>query len=212
MKKDAGTIDYFTDDVVMPSATGKGIKFGEWDESGNESPRFGWKDITGPIEVRGVGATDPDWAQIGSGPFYGYKFAVNDKVWICFHIPHDIVPGADIHLHAHWISSGTNVQPVKWEWTYTFAKGFNQSAYDTTGTVITAQEAASGTAWQHMVTETAAITIASLTEPDGLLYVQLRRITNGGTENTDNIFMLTTDVHYQTTNLATLNKAPGFYG
>ena len=62
-----------------------------------------------------------------------------------------------------------------------------------------------------MVTETAAITIPTLTEPDGLLYVQVKRITNGGSENTDNIFMITSDVHYQSTNLTTKNKAPDFY-
>jgi hypothetical protein len=62
-----------------------------------------------------------------------------------------------------------------------------------------------------MVTETEAITIAGLTEPDGILYLHLSRITNGGTNNTDTIFVTTADVHYQSTNMPTTGKAPGFY-
>ncbi len=173
----------------------------------------GWRDITSEINVRGGGATNPTWAQMGSGPFYAYNFSVNDECWMVFHIPHDIVPSSDFHLHAHWLPSGTNTQPVKWQWSYMYAKGFNQEAMDPTGTTITAESAGPGTAWQHMVTETAAITIPTLTEPDGLLYCNIKRITNGGTDNTDSIFLLTADVHMQSTGIeATVNKAPNFYG
>ena len=176
------------------------------------SDDFGWRDITGAIDVRGVGANDPTWSQVGSGPFYSYKFAVNDECWLVFHIPHDITPHSRVHFHAHWIADGTNVNPVKWEWYYTYALGFNQEAFDPAGSVATAEEAASGVAYQHMVTETDAVYIPTLTEPDGLIYVRLRRITNGATENTDGIFLLTTDVHYQSTDQCTFGKAPDFYG
>ena len=63
-----------------------------------------------------------------------------------------------------------------------------------------------------MVAETTAQTIAGLTEPDGLIHVVVSRITNGGTDNSDGIFGLTADIHYQSTNMATVNKAPSFYG
>jgi hypothetical protein len=129
-----------------------------------------------------------------------------------FHIPHDIVPGADIHLHVHWLPSGTDVNTVKWEFSYTFAKGFDQEAFDSAGSTISCEEAGPGVAYQHMVTETAAITISELTEPDGILHVRVKRVTNGGTDNADTIFMLTSDVHYQSTNIATIGKAPSFYG
>ena len=176
-----------------------------------ETDRFGWRDITGEVQTRGVGATDPAWTQIGSGPFSAYAFALNDVCWMAFHVPHDIVPNTDIHLHTHWLSDGTDTEAVRWEYTYTYAKGFNQAAFDTTGTTVTAEEAASGTAYQHMVTETAAITISGLSEPDGIVYVRIRRVTNGGTDNTDTIFMLTSDVHYQSTDQSTFGKAPNFY-
>jgi len=87
------------------------------------SGTFGWRDITGQVLVRGVAATDPDWAQIGTSDFYAYKFAVGDFVWFIFHVPHDIVPGAEIHFHAHWISDGTSTDAVTWEWKYMYAKG-----------------------------------------------------------------------------------------
>lgn len=133
-----------------------------------------------------------------------------------FHIPHDIVPSSDIHLHAHWISNGTNTNTVKWEFEYAFAKGFDQANFDlsaltTQAGTITAEQAGSGSAYRHMVTETAAITLSALTEPDGMIMVHITRITNGGTNNTDDIFLLTADVHYQSTNLATTGKAPNFY-
>jgi hypothetical protein len=174
---------------------------------------FGWRDITGEVNVRGVGANDPSWAQMGSGPLYAYQFAVNDECWMVYHVPHDIVPDADIHFHAHWVPDGTNAQPVKWQWDFAYAKGFNQAAYPIgSETTVTAEDNGPGTAWQHMVTETAAQSVADLDEPDGLIYCRITRITNGGTENTDGIFLLTADVHYQSTNLATLNKSPSFYG
>ena len=177
-----------------------------------DSDDFGWRDITGEVVTRGVGATDPSWQQIGSGPFFAYQFALNDVCWMVYHIPHDIVPNSVIHFHVHWIADGTNEQPVKWQWDYTYARGFNQEAFDATGDQITAQQAPPGTAYQHMVTETAGVKINTLNEPDGLIYVKITRLTNGATDNTDAIFLLTADVHYQSTGMATYGKAPDFYG
>mgnify|MGYP003572056674 CR=1 FL=1 len=191
--------------LVLGNESGIGVKVGD-----AVTQDFGWRDITGQVDTR-LGATNPTWTQIGSGPFYAYAFSVNDECWVNFHIPHDIVPGSDIHLHCHWLTSGTSTNSVKWEWYYSFAKGFNQAAFNTTGTLITAEEAASGVAYQHMVTETAAITISALTEPDGFLLTRMRRVTNGGSENLDTVFVITTDVHYQSTNMPTSGKAPDFY-
>jgi len=210
--KEYGTRMFMEDSIALPETPGKGIKFGT--HPGGDNARFGWRDITGSIDVRGTGSTDPDWTQLGSGPFSAYKFAINDQCWICFHIPHDIVPGSDIFLHAHWTTSGTQTAAVKWTFNYMYALGFNQAVFDTAGATISAVEAASGTAWRHMVTETTAITIPTLTEPDGLLYVNVKRVSNAASpavENTNNVFLLTADVHYQTTNVATKQKSPDFY-
>ena len=169
-----------------------------------------WHDITAEVKARGVGATDPGWAQINATAFYAYQFAINDKVWMSFHLPHDYKKGTDIYLHAHWIPDGTDANSVKWQFDYAYAHGHNQAAFDLTGTTITAEQTVGGTQYQHYVTETAAITITDM-EPDGIIEVAITRITNGATDNTDGIFLLTADVHYQSTNRGTLNRAPDFY-
>lgn len=172
---------------------------------------FGWRDITGEIVTRGVGATDPSWTQIGSSSFYAYAFAVNDVCWINYHVPHDIVPNGLIHFHTHWLTDGTDTAVVKWQFEYTHAKGFDQEAFVVAGTTVTAEEAGSGVAYQHMVTETTGQQVTGLTEPDGIIQCKITRLTNGAVDNTDNIYLLTADVHYQSTNRATYNKAPDFY-
>ena len=210
--KEYGTRTFLEDSLSFPPTSGKGIKFGAFDQGDNA--RFGWRDITGSIDVRGTGSTDPDWTQLGSGPFSAYKFAINDQCWLCYHIPHDILPSSDIFLHAHWTTSGTQTAAVKWTFKWMYALGFDQGTFDVNGTAISVSEAASGTAWRHMVTESAAITIPTLTEPDGLLYVNVQRVSNAASplvENTNNVFLLTADVHYQTTNVATKQRAPNFY-
>ena len=170
----------------------------------------GWRDITSEVKARGVGATDPGWAQIGATVFYAYQFAIGDKVWMSFHVPHDYKKGSDIYLHAHWLPDGTNANSVKWTFTYSYAHGHDQAAFNLTGTAISAEQTVGGTQYQHYVTETAAITITDC-EPDGIIEVMIERVTNGATDNTDGIFLLTADVHYESTNRATLNRAPDFY-
>lgn len=202
---------YFDDDIVATPKRGYGIKFGNKSIATNStSDKFGWRDITTQITVKGVGAADPTWAQIASGPFFAYKFGLNDECWSAIHIPHDIVPKTNIHFHAHWLADGTNSNTVKWQWSYMYARGFGQEAYSVAGATVTAEQASAGQ-YYHMVTETSGIAIPTLDEPDGIIYVHLKRITNGGTDNADGIFLLTQDVHYQSTNLGTVNKSPVFY-
>ena len=198
---------HFPNGLSVDHTPGVGVKVGS-----SASQAFGWRDITGQILTRGVGATDPAWAQLSTGPFYAYRFDINDVAWIPFHVPHDIVPDADIHFHVHWIPDGTDANTVKWNFDYMYARGFNQDAFNPAGSSVTAEEAGPGTAWQHMVTETAAVSIANLDEPDGIIYLKLTRVTNGGTDNADDIFVLLSDLHYQCTNCGTANKAPTFYG
>ena len=171
----------------------------------------GWRDITSQITVRGAGAANPSWASMG-GNFSGYNFDVGDESFFSFHIPHDYQPGTDIHLHTHWLCKNTDTtNTVKWEFEYMYALGFDQEAFNTTGTTVTAEQA-SGAQYQHMIAESAAITIPTLTEPDGIVYARIARITNGATDVANGqVFMLTSDVHYQSDSRATPGKAPDFY-
>lgn len=172
-----------------------------------------WRDLEGQIDTKS-GATNPTWTIMGAGPFYAYAFAYTpqeDECFITYHIPHDL-GSPTVHIHAHWTTNGTSTNTVKWEVTYTYAKGFDQAAFSTTGTTIYLEEAASGTAYQHMVTESAAQTISGLTEPDGLILVHIKRIDNGGTNNADTVYLLEVDIHMQSNGqLGTTNKAPDFY-
>lgn len=182
-----------------------GVKIGT-----DENNDYPWHDITSEVKARGVGINDPTWAQINATSFWAYDFSVDDQVWMSFHIPHDYKKGTDIYLHSHWIPDGTNANSVKWQFDYAYAHGHNQTAFDFAGTTITAEQTVGGTQYQHYVTETAAITIADM-EPDGIIEVRVARITNGATDNTDGIFLLTADVHYQSISIGTVNRAPDFY-
>lgn len=196
-----------SDTLILPDETGEGIKVG--DTATND---WGWRDITSSIEVRGVASTDPNWTQVGSSGLYAYAFSVNDVVWMTYHIPHDYVPNSSCYFHVHWFPSGTNANSVKWQFTFVYAKGFDQQAFAFgSPTTITVEQASPGVAYQHMVAETTAQDL-SITEPDGLIHCAIKRITNGATDNSDSIFGLTADIHYQSTNMATVGKAPSFYG
>jgi hypothetical protein len=201
-------------DMVLSSSTGvitpSGSLYatenvGSWAGQGG-----GWRDIIANIDVRGVAASDPDWIQIDAGPFYAYRFSVNDEVWIVYHIDHDYTPGTNIFFHAHWIPDGTDTNSVKWQFTYSIAKGHNQAAFDTAGTVVTAEQSPPGTPWQHMITEISTGVGSAVLEPDCLVMVNIKRITNGAVDNADQIFLLTADCHYQSDRVATKNRTPDF--
>ena len=173
-------------------------------------PNPGWRDILGTITTRGVGATDPAWAAIGGSVMSAYQFALNDVCWISYHLPHDYALGTDVHFHVHWLADGTDANTVKWQFDYMYADGHDQQAFPVASLSQTTAEQASDTQYKHMVTESAAVTISSM-EPDGIIYVKTTRIANGATDNADGIFVLQMDVHYQSTNMSTKNRAPNFY-
>jgi len=173
----------------------------------------GWKDNVMPLSEAGVPTQNaPVMTAFGSsGVREELAFVVNDYCFIhAFHINHDIAINGDAYLHVHWSSDGTSIEPVKWEFEYMRALGHQQAAFGTP-TTVTVEQAAQGTAWYHMIAEFADIDKLTLTEPDELILVTLKRITNGATENTDTIFGVTVDIHYEADRDSTLNKAPNFY-
>lgn len=176
----------------------------------------GWSDLTSSTSTAGiVGAVAPVAQPFGPGtPLRKeYAFAVGDYVYLQpFHVNHDIVPvTCQAYLHVHWSTNGTNTAVVRWEFLVSRAKGHNQAAFGNQVSIVV-EQAASGTAWKHMITEvTAEADILTLTEPDELINVTLRRVTNGGTDNTDQVFGLTVDLHYQTDRMSSVNRSPNFY-
>jgi hypothetical protein len=136
------------------------------------------------------------------------KFGINDSVYISCHIDHDIKRSSLMYPHVHWATGGTSTNIVKWQFSYMIAAGHNQANFPTE-TVITLEQAAAGSAWRHMITEDTVGVAAP--EIDSLVLLELKRITNGGTENTDDVFGLFVDFHYQVDGYATPSKAPDFY-
>ena len=175
---------------------------------------IGWRDLTADIILRGR-TTDPDWTQVGTSPFWAYKADVGDKVWVFFHVNHDYVPGSEIYLHVHWMSGGTDTtNQVKWTLSYGIAKGHNQASggdFPIASPTTVSVDDAPGGQYRHMISETATSITVTNAEVDSLIWVQVERVTNGATENTDDIFLLTVDCHYQASRFATPNKAPDFY-
>lgn len=197
-----------SEDLVLDTNTR--IHIGE----AGDADRPGWRDLVGQLrEARSVGAGVPVWTQVGTTGFYFYLFDVGDSIQVTYHIDHDYSVGSPIYLHAHWFSNGTNAQPVKWEMSSVFAKGHQQAAFDFTNPVVkTVTQTPTGTAFTHMIAEIADPGLDDFDyEVDGLLHVIYKRVTNGGTDNTDNIFLMTADCHYQADRFATKNKSPNFY-
>ena len=193
---------------VLPSASGTGIKLDP------DLPAFGWRDLTSDIQVRGLGVADPSFDVYGATVLRQYAFSASteQEVFLSFHVPHDWVPGTAIHFHAHWSNAAAtpNTGNVVWGFDYSFAKGFNQEAFPAL-TTITVTQASPATRYQHMIAETVAVTIPTM-EVDGLILVRCyRKAADAADTCTDAVFLHTADIHYQSSNLATKNKAPGFY-
>lgn len=171
-----------------------------------------WGDITSDIIAKSTGVENPTFSVIASGPQSAYKFSVNDKVWVNYHLPHSYSPNTAIYFHVHWLSDGTNTNSVVWQWTYSVAKGHGQEAFTdiATGTVVNKTQIVDGTQYKHYITEITTPIESSHFEPDSIILVQISRITNGGTDNTDNIFAFTADCHFQHDRVGTRNRNPDF--
>lgn len=178
-----------------------------------EKYQTGWKDNVMPLSIAGIAASNRP-ALVGFGPS-GVReemaFDVNDYAFVgALHINHDIKINGDAYVHVHWSTDGTNTNTVKWEFEILRALGHQQAAFGAPVT-ISVEQAPTGTAWTHMIAEIAEGNKLTLTEPDELILITLRRVTNGGTDNTDTVYGLTVDMHYESNRDSTLNKAPDFY-
>lgn len=175
----------------------------------------GWADILGDIVIKGSGAQDPSWTILTGGiSAYSFSATAIREAQVVFHIGHDYQPGGDVLLHTHWTTTGTNTGVCRWGFEYTIAKGHNQSSgsvFPATTTVY-AEQAASGTALKHMVTEISSSVTLTNVEPDSLILVRVfRDATHANDTLTDAAFLLKADAHYETDRVCTLNRTPNFY-
>jgi hypothetical protein len=175
----------------------------------------GWRDLTAGLTSAGVPILNAP-VMTPFGPAHTPQREENafdvDDYCFCepFHVNHDIKPGGKAYAHVHWSTNSTSTATVKWEFTIMRALGHNQANFGAPA-VITVEQAAAGTAWRHMIAECSVGDALTLAEPDELILVTLRRITNGGSDNANTVFGLTVDFHYEADRNATPNKAPDFY-
>ena len=170
----------------------------------------GWDDLRGPfVSSKTVNSTDPAWSVFRNG-IYAHKFsstAINE-LWIAFHIPHSYRAGTKIYPHIHWSTSGTNTGTVRWVFEYTLAADDDASAFPTSSSIVL-EQAASGTAYRHMVvevTEPYAIPSTYL-YPDTMILCRIYREGNHANDTcTDDAFGFECDLHYQLGQNATLLK------
>jgi hypothetical protein len=171
----------------------------------------GWRDMRSSLVAAATGGGAPALAAFGpTGGIKQLSFGVGDSVYLAMHVDHDILPESTCFLHVHWTTNGVKTEAVKWALNYTIAER-NDVTPDAFGTEtqVLLQQAAAGTAWRHIVTEdTVGFTIPPI---DSLIIIELERVANGGTENTDTVFGLFVDIHYQAAMVGTISRAPDFY-
>lgn len=202
----------FTSSIILPKASGYGIKVD------TTTPTFGWHDMLGAINTKGVGANNPTWS-IYRSPLSGYQFGINDECWIEFHVPHDYVASSDVFIHVHWSHTSASVTSggVTWTFNVSYAKSHNQAAFPTPiSTSVT--QTASTTQYQHMLAEvqlsatspSASQIDSDDLEPDGVLLVHVE-LTGNTMSTANDPFLHFVDIHYQSTNISTKDKSPDFY-
>jgi len=202
--------------LILSKTSGEGIKVDV------ASPTFGWRDLKGIITIRGIGSTDPSFNIYRNG-IRQHQFSVNDEVFLEFHIDHDYVPNTHIYIHPHWSHNSSLVTggSVTWTAEMTYSKGHNQAAFPATVSLDITQNA-STTQYQHLVAdEQASVTDGDSThlnttnlEIDGIIlvrfYLKANNITVSG-GGAPEPFLHYVDIHYQSTNVCTKQRAPNFY-
>ncbi len=176
----------------------------------------GWKDLISPLVVEGVPSENlPIFAPFGSsGLRRELKFEVGDYAFVkAFHINHDMKIGGKFYPHIHWSTDGTDTNSVKWEFQVSRAKGHDQAYFSAETSYFVEQLPNSITsgAWRHYVAEISDEDALDLDEPDEMVLIVVRRVSNDATDNADSVFGITVDLHYEADRDSTPNKSPNFY-
>lgn len=177
---------------------------------------YGWRDLTVVATAAGVGGAAPGVGTMTPNGYRTYYFADSalDELFFCFHPNHDYRPATDIYFHVHWSPSTTNTGVADFKVDYSYAPmqstGPVYTAFPAIQTISLAQ-AGGGTAWAHQVAESNAFQPTNF-ETDGLLICRLyrdARVTNGNDTGTFDAYILTADIHYEASQLATSNRVRG---
>lgn len=201
------TLQSIIDRMLSPFEADANIK--ELDERTAE----GWYDLTSGFNLHG--STLPPTYEFfaPSGLRLEKAFTVGAYAFADpFHINHDIKVGGKANIHIHWSTDGVDTNSVKWEFQISRALGHDQEFFGAGVSFFVEQQPnqVNSGAWRHYIAEVPDLEALTLIEPDEILLVTVRRVTNGAVDNTDNVFGLICDFHYERDKFATLNKAPNF--
>ncbi len=170
----------------------------------------GWDDMIGSLAAGNTTNTnDPTWAAFRGG-VYAWRFSatVLNEIWISFHINHEYSPDTVIYPHIHWSTAGTNTGTVRWGIEYTVAKGYDRDTFPAP-TTIYLEQAASGTAYRHMIVEASLANAIPTTHLETDSIVMMRVFRDGAHANdtcTDPAFGLFCGLHFQKQAFSTPNK------
>lgn len=204
-----------TGSIDLPKTSGTGIKV----DGG-----YGWRDLVGNVIPRATGLNAPTLKNY-IGTIRLFSYAAGDIGDITFHMPHDYVPGTDLFIHVHWGHNGTAITGTfQVDFNVSYAKGFGQASFATPvnpSLVVSSLNITNSPQYVHRVDEIQLSTAGGSStqlnsnnlEVDGLVLLTYTATTipsiSGGASTTP--FIMSIDIHYQSTSLATKNKAPNFY-
>jgi hypothetical protein len=169
--------------------------------------------MVSPLTVEGLTQDAAVYAPFGpSGNRAELRFEQGSMAYCKpFHVNHDVLVGGRALLHVHWSTNGSSTGNVRWAFEVVRALG-HQQAYFGGEVDLFVEQPAWGGAWRHMISEVGLSDALILTEPDELILVTLRRCTCESDDNTDQVFALMVDLHYESDRDSTPNRMPDFYG
>jgi hypothetical protein len=190
-----------------------------------EHTGLAWRDIIGFLNVDVSAQNSANLGVFRAGAVRQFSFQADDKIDLVYHLPHDYAPGTDLYIHMHWGHNGTAISgAILGTFSCTYAKGYDQQIFGAEKVVTAGRNVvniATTPRYGHFIDEVKLSTPGgSVTElntneleVDGLILVNFTMTTiptiSGGTPNEPYVF--TCDIHYQSTDLGTLNKNYPFY-
>lgn len=221
-------IDPALESLSMGQDPDDGIKIGL------DDPTYAWQDLIGSVRPDPERQNAPD-LEIYNGSIRAYAFSggtisTGDKADIEYHVPHDYAVGTDLYIHVHWSHTCATISDdIEFRLEYTYAKRTYEpmTAFSTpqnqsisvTGLDITnypkfchavneIQMSKSGGGIGYLNTDDIEI--------DGIILANLTQIvtpTLGSPEGSSvaEPYILTVDIHYQSTGVGTKSSGPDYY-
>lgn len=226
-----GTLNFTTEEIdtnlgwVIGKESNEGVKVDV------VTPTYPWHDLIGQINPDAEHPTTSPELVPFRGAVRAYTFASGRLADLEFHMPHDYLLGSDVFIHTHWSHNGVGITGDNvMSFECTTAKRSYTPATPFTPTITTVLTVPTNYTdhpqYGHMVDEIQLSSVGGVTvddqptldtddlEIDGLVLVHFKQDATpsitGGTSNEP--FVLTIDIHYQSTGIGTKSSAPDYYG